>query len=112
MRVALLLAVLLTTLLPARAEGQGTLFKIGPWRGSAVAADGGFAFCGMTALYGQKGSPVALTIALDGKSGWMVAISSEQFKLPTGAIKAGLAFDDETPMDVQGDVKNPAMMSF
>ena len=112
MRVAAILAFLLCTFVSAHADTSDSAFRIGPWQGEPENSDGLFAFCGMTAIYGQQGAPVMLTVGLDRDLGWMVAVSSDQFKLPFGKIKAGLAFDDERPVDVQGDVKSPVMMSF
>lgn len=112
MRAAAILAFMLCTICGARADAPDSAFRIGAWQGTPMDSDGAFAFCGMTAIYGQKDAPVALTIGLDRDLGWMVAMSSDQFKLPLGKIKAGLAFDDEAPIDVQGDVKSPIMMSF
>jgi len=107
-----ILAASLVALSGARADGPDANFRIGAWQGAPVSTDGAFAFCGMTALYGQKSAPAALTVALDARQGWTVAVSSDQLRLPVGTITAGLAFDDEAPVEIEGEASSPVMMSF
>ncbi|HLG86885.1 MAG TPA: hypothetical protein VKZ79_06775 [Alphaproteobacteria bacterium] len=97
----------------ARAQPVDGGFDLGVWHGSPASNDGGFASCGMEALFGRRDSPVALTIGLDRLRGWTVTLRSDEFMMHTGGrIKAGLAFDDEIPVDVTGDVVNPTTVSF
>jgi len=115
MRVLAALILSISTLawtVGARADAGDGSFNVGVWRGAPVATDGSFTYCGMQAFFGQRDAPVALTIGLDRMRGWSVAIRSGQFALPAGHIKAGLAFDDEAPVDVQGEVESATTVSF
>jgi hypothetical protein len=90
-----------------RAEPGDGGFDIGPWHGSP-ANDG----CRMEAFFGRQEAPVALTIGLDRARGWTLAIRSSQFVLRGRQIKGGIAFDDEHPTDIRGDVVSPTTVSF
>lgn len=110
--VATILSLSLLAWSGAHAQiGDGS-FNVGAWHGSPVSTDGGFAYCGMQAFFGRKDAPVGLTIGLDQLRGWTIAVRGDQFALTTGQIKAGLAFDDETPIDVRGEIESPTMISF
>lgn len=108
----LFVSAFIATIDRARGNASDGSFDIGVWHGSPVVAEGSFAFCSMFVLFGRKAVPSVLVIAIDKKQGWTVAISSDEFKLPIGRIKAGLAFDDEAPVDVLGEIRSPTMISF
>ena len=63
---------------PAWAELADGSFDVGSWHGSAVNADGSFAFCSMFGLFGRNTAPLALAIALNDSRGWTLAISSDR----------------------------------
>ena len=97
---------------PAWAELADGSFDVGSWHGSAVNADGSFAFCSMFGLFGRNTAPLALAIALNDSRGWTLAISSDRLKLPVGPIKARLAFDDEPPSEIRGEIRSPTVIAF
>jgi hypothetical protein len=115
MRAVALLIVSISMLIAvsARAQLVDGSFDLGVWRGSPASTDGGFTACDMEALFGRRDSPVALTIGLDRLRGWSVTLRSDEFMMHSGGqIRAGLAFDEEPPVDVTGDVISPSSVSF
>ena len=113
MRIAFTIAALLAMPISiARADTPTTSFQSGGWQGTAIAQNGEFAFCVMSAVYGKEDSSIVLTMGLDRNDGWMVAVNGDRLSFPTGSIALGVAFDDDPPTDVEGQAKTPTELAF